>query len=309
MDNPAASGETVANSEQFLEANGLRLAYETFGSPRDPAILLIMGLGTQMISWPDIFCGGLAECGYHVIRFDNRDIGLSEKLPVDDPVSIPRLFFRHRLGLELNVPYTLEDMANDTVGVLDALQIPSAHLVGASMGGMIAQLATVHHSDRVLSLTSIMSTTGNPRLPGSRWRATRQMLMRPKSRQENDLVEHGLKTWAIIGSPDFRPPEHELRARLLRSIRRCHYPRGYRHQLAAIVANGDRSELLSTITRPTLVIHGKEDVLVPVEGGIDTANCIPGATLKLIEGMGHDLPVELQPRLTRYIDRHIRAIN
>ncbi len=304
----SASKESIEESrvEQFLVANHLKIAYEEFGNADHPPIVLVMGLGTQMIAWPDEFCQGFADKGYRVIRFDNRDIGLSEKILVDRPVSIPRLLLKARFGLSMNVPYTLEDMAQDTVGVMDSLDIESAHIVGASMGGMIAQITTGLFSSRVRSLTSIMSTTGNPKLPGTRPSAARRMLVRPDSSNEDSVVEHGIKTWAIIGSPDFKPSQDELRARLLRGIRRSYYPAGYRNQFAAIIENGDRRELLSTIDKPTLVIHGKEDVLIPVQGGIDTADCIAGAKLKIYEGMGHDLPRQLVPRFVQLIDDHIR---
>ncbi|NND01066.1 MAG: alpha/beta hydrolase, partial [Gammaproteobacteria bacterium] len=169
----AESAET--SQEQFLIANNLTLAYDEFGQPGNPALLLIMGLGTQMIAWPDDFCQGLADQGHRVIRFDNRDIGLSEKIKINKPVSIPKILLRSRLGLSLDVPYTLHDMAADTVGVLDALEIDSAHIVGASMGGMIAQIVAADHPERCRSLTSIMSTTGNPALPTASWRASRQL--------------------------------------------------------------------------------------------------------------------------------------
>ncbi|MEM7358707.1 MAG: alpha/beta hydrolase [Pseudomonadota bacterium] len=294
-------------SEQYLVANKLRLCYDEFGKKSDPAIVLIMGLGTQMISWPDVFCQSLADKGHRVVRFDNRDIGLSEKIKLDRPLSVPNIMLRSRLGLKFWVPYTLHDMAKDTVGVLDALEIDNAHIVGASMGGMIAQLVAATYPERVRSLTSVMSTTGNPRLPSPSWRVSKQLLSRPTSGSEQELVAHALKTWAIIGSPDFPPNQDDLRERILRGIRRSFYPAGYRNQMAAIAENGDRRRTLANITAPTLVIHGKADVLVPVEGGLDTARHIKGAELKLIEGMGHDLPKELIPRLSRMITRHTLA--
>ena len=290
--------------EQYVVANKLKIAYDEFGKSSDPAILLIMGLGTQMIAWPDPLCEGLADCGYRVVRFDNRDIGLSEKILVDQPVSIPKLLLASRFGLPVSVPYTLNDMATDSVGVLDGLNIEAAHIVGASMGGMIAQVLTASFPQRALSLTSIMSTSGNPKLPSASWRAAQQLLMRPADASEVALVNHGLRTWKIIGSPDYMPSEEDLRARILRSMRRSLYPLGYKHQMAAIIENGDRRSLLKQITTPTLVMHGREDVLVPVEGGIDTANSIDGATLQIFEGMGHDLPIELVPRFVRMISKH-----
>lgn len=290
--------------EQYLVANNLRIAYDEFGNSSDPAILLIMGLGTQMIAWPDPLCEGLADCGYRVIRFDNRDIGLSEKILVDQPVSIPKLILASRFGFPVSVPYTLTDMATDSVGVLDSLNIDAAHIVGASMGGMIAQVIAAKFPQRTLSLTSIMSTTGNPRLPSASWRATQQLLTRPTDAAEATLVAHGLRTWKIIGSPDYMPSEKELRARILRSMRRSLYPLGYKHQMAAIIADGDRRSILKQVTTPTLVMHGREDVLVPVEGGVDTANSIEDAKLHIFEGMGHDLPSELVPRFVRMIERH-----
>lgn len=292
-------------SPSFVLSNALKLAYDEFGNENDPAIVLIMGLGTQMIAWPDTFCQGLADCGFRVIRFDNRDIGLSEKIHVDEIVSIPRILLFSRLGMSVSVPYKLLDMAEDAVGVLDALNIDSAHFVGASMGGMIAQLIAAHFPDRCATLTSIMSTTGNPNLKKVSWRVSRQMLSRPTSGKPEALLEHGMNTWRIIGSPDFMPSDEDLRERITRSLRRSFYPRGYLHHMAAILESGDRRDIIKEIEAPTLVIHGKEDVLIPVDGGIDTANHIEGADLQLIEGMGHDLPTELLPRFVRMIERHI----
>lgn len=294
--------------ESYLVANKLRLCYDEFGDKTAPPILLIMGLGTQMIAWSEEFCQGLADSGFRVIRFDNRDIGLSEKIRVKKSVSVMNVFLRSKIGLAFDVPYTLNDMARDTIGVLDALDIEAAHIVGASMGGMIAQIVASEHPERCLSLTSIMSTTGNPALPAANWRVAKQLVSRPAGGTESEILEHGLKTWAIIGSPDFPPSKDELTEKILTSLRRSIYPAGYRNQMAAIAHNGDRRPLLATITAPTLIIHGKADVLVPVEGGIDTAKHIKGSELRLLEGMGHDIPKELRPRIIRMIAEHASKI-
>jgi len=293
-------------TEKYLMANGLRLCYEEFGAPSDPVLVLIMGLGTQMISWPDAFCSLLASKGFRVIRFDNRDIGLSQKIEVDPPVNLLKLFVQQRLGLKVTAPYTLRDMAQDTIGILDFLGIEKAHWVGASMGGMIAQLLAAEHADRTLSLTSIMSTTGRRRLPQASFKVIRQMMTRPRSSNEKDYLAHALETWAIIGSPDYPPTKEELTERILRAVRRSSYPAGYRNQVAAIIECGDRRGVLHRISCPTLIIHGKADVLVPVAGGIETAKNIKQAKLELIEGMGHDLPKSLLPRFTQLIEELAR---
>ena len=298
------TSQTEGDEIRYLVANDLQIAYDEFGQPQHPAILLIMGLGTQMIAWPDAFCRALADAGQRVIRFDNRDIGLSEKIKVIRPVSIPRIMLRSRLGLSNRVPYRLHDMALDAVGVLDALEIDAAHIVGASMGGMIAQIVAAEFPARCQSLTSIMSTTGNPALPAADWRVTKQLLMSPRTNAEAPILAHMMKTWRIIGSPDFPPSDDELRERILIALRRSYYPAGYRNQLAAIIETGDRRQILSKITARTLVIHGKVDSLVPVDGGIDTAKHIRDAQLELIDGMGHDLPKELLPRLVQLICTH-----
>jgi pimeloyl-ACP methyl ester carboxylesterase len=302
-----AFNNNLIPEEKYLVANKLRLAYDEFGDEKDPAIILIMGLGTQMIAWSVLFCESLAAQGFRVIRFDNRDIGLSEKIKTELEVSIPRIMLRARLGLPFKTPYTLNDMAVDAVGVLDALEIERAHFVGASMGGMIAQLVAAEHSHRCISLTSIMSTTGNPKLPAASWKATKQLISRPKNPNEAAAIAHGKRVWAVIGSPDYPANPDELTERIRATYRRSFYPRGYRNHMAAIAANGDRRPLLQKITAPTLVIHGKADVLVPVAGGVDTAANIENAELQLIEGMGHDLPKELAPRIARMITRHAKA--
>lgn len=286
-------------------ANDLRLAYDEFGDSKAPAIILIMGLGTQMIAWPEAFCQGLADKGFRVVRYDNRDIGLSQKIEPAKPVNIPKLFIRKKLGLSVRPPYSLRDMAEDAIGVLDFLEIDKAHWVGASMGGMIAQIIAAENSERSLSLTSIMSTSGNPELPQTNWRISKQMIGRPNRNNEKAYLKHALETWSMIGSPDYPPTKEELTKKILTSLHRSYSPKGYQHHLAAILESGDRRGLLRKIKLPTLIIHGKADALIPVEGGIDTAKNIREATLELIEGMGHDLPKQLIPTFIRLIDKHI----
>jgi len=293
-------------SEKYLLANGLRLAYDEFGAQKDPAVVLIMGLGTQMVAWPESLCEQIAEQGYRVIRFDNRDIGLSQKIETKKSVNIIKLLMRKRLGLSVRPPYTLIDMAKDAVGVLDSLEIEKAHWVGASMGGMITQILAAEFPTRSLSLTSIMSSTGNPELPQTSWKVSKQLLLRPNTKNENAYLAHSIKLWETIGSPGFPPSKQELSARILSNVRRSYSPKGVRNHMAAIVESGDRRGMLRKITIPTLIIHGKEDVLIPVEGGLDTAKHIKHAELKLVEGMGHDLPRELVPKFARWISANAK---
>lgn len=290
-------------AEQQVQAGDLTLVCQQFGDADKPALVLVMGLGMQMISWPDDFCWQLADRGFRVIRFDNRDSGLSQKMSGQRAPGPLKLILASRLGLRLKVPYQLRDMAADTAALLDALDIEAAHLVGASMGGMIAQLVAAHYPRRALSLTSIMSTSGNPRLPGPR-REVLRTLMTPAAGNEAAFLETAMRTWRLIGSPAFQPTDEELQVRLLRSYRRSYYPAGTARQLAAISASGSRVKDLKTIRVPALVIHGADDPLVPVQGGIDTAKHIPGARLEIIEGMGHDLPQPLLPRFAALIGEH-----
>lgn len=296
-------------NEKYVMANGLRFAYDEFGNPTDKAIVLIMGLGMQMTAWPVPFCEALADSGYRVIRFDNRDIGLSEKIATAKKVDLIKLFLRKKIGLRLRAPYTLRDMAADTIGLIDALGINSAHWVGASMGGMIAQILAADYPERTLSLTSIMSTTGNPELPQPSLKVLRHMLGRPNPSNEREYVEHSLKIWSVIGSPDYPPNIDELKERIVSNLHRNYSPAGYSNQLAAIMESGDRRGLLRKIKVPTLVIHGKADVLIPVEGGIDTAANIDSAQLQIVEGMGHDLPRELLPRICKWVTRNTKLSN
>ena len=287
-----------------ITANGITLEYEDHGDKAAPPMLLIMGFGAQLTLWPDEFVDALVGHGFRVIRYDNRDIGLSHKF---DGVKAPgplKLTILSKLGLTPKVPYTLADMAEDGIGLLDALEIDKAHIVGASMGGMIAQHVAARHGHRAHSLTSIFSTTGNPGLPAARKEALKVLVTRPASMEEAVLVEHGMKLAQTIGSPGYPADEQRLRERVQTSVRRSVYPEGPTRHLSAILADGDRREMLKGITVPTLVLHGEDDPLVPVEGGRDTAKHIPGARIRTFPGWGHDLPAELVHPIAEEIAQH-----
>ena len=290
-----------------IHANGIAIEYDDHGDPAAPPILLVMGLGAQMTLWPMELVEALVERGFRVIRYDNRDIGLSHKFEGAKAPGMVKLLLLSRFGLKPRVPYSLADMAQDGIGLLDALGIDKAHIVGASMGGMIAQHMAFSHPERVLSLTSIMSTTGNRKLPAGSREAISVLTKRPESTDEDVLVEHGLKVARAIGSPGFRQDEERLRERTRALIKRSFYPAGLPRQFAAIVADGDRRERLRSVKAPTLVIHGEADPLVPLPGGEDTARSIAGAKLKTIPGMGHDLPLELVDEIADAVAEHARA--
>lgn len=294
------------------QANGLELFYEDSaengGNPDAEPILLVMGLGAQMTLWPDEFVEALVAKGYRVIRYDNRDIGLSQKMEGARAPSLPWQLLCKRIGFPARVPYTLRDMADDGAGLLDALGIARAHVVGASMGGMIAQLMAVHHADRLLSLTSIMSTTGNAKLPQAEKHAMQALTAPLKSLDEEVVVEHGLNVARNIGSPGFPFDPERQREKVLRGVRRSVYPPGLPRQLAAIIDDGDRRRRLAQITVPTLVLHGEDDPLVKLEAGKDTAAHIPGAKLVTIPGWGHDLPLELIDQLADEIAAHAGSV-
>jgi pimeloyl-ACP methyl ester carboxylesterase len=279
------------------QANGIEIEYETFGEPTNPAVLLIMGLGGQLTRWPLPFVEDLVARGYFAIRYDNRDIGLSTKFDGAPVPQLPALIGAMMTGQKPDVPYSLNDMAADAVGLLDALDIERAHIMGASMGGMIAQLVAAEYPDRVLSLTSIMSSTGNPALPPSKPEAMAVLTTRPTASDREAIVAHGIKGEKVIGSPGYPVAEDVLRARVERDFARMFYPAGVGRQLAAVVSNGDRRAALATIKAPTMVIHGADDPLVPVEAGRDTAATIPGAQITEVPGMGHNLPEPLIPTI------------
>jgi pimeloyl-ACP methyl ester carboxylesterase len=277
--------------ESIASVNGVEIAYETFGDPADETMLLIMGLGVQMLGWDEEFCRTLAGRGYHVVRFDNRDVGHSTKVEGG-----PRPDVMAALAGDMSsASYTLEDMADDCVGLLDELGVKAAHLVGASQGGMIAQTVAIRHPDRVLSLVSIMSTTGDRSVGQPHPEAIPALLTRPPDNKAG-FVDFVVGAWRVIGSAAFAADESALRARAEASYDRGIYPDGTARQLLAIGASGDRTQALRQLDVPTTVIHGADDVLVDVSGGKATAAAIPGARLELIEGMGHDMPVQLWPR-------------
>ena len=276
-------------------ANGVTIEYDTQGPETGQPLLLICGLGMQMIRWTPPFLQALVDRGFFVIRFDNRDTGLSTAFNEAGVPAIAEVVAALRRGEKPDVPYRLEDMAADAVGVLDALGVGAAHIVGVSMGGMIAQLVAADYPDRTLSLTSIMSTTGNHALPPAKPEAMDTLNNRPPSPFEDEeaFLAHSVRSSRAIGSPGYPIPEADLRASALAAVRRSYNPSGFGRQMAAVTATGDRRAKLATITAPTLVIHGTDDPLVPVEGGRDTAANIKGAELVEIPGMGHDLPPAL----------------
>jgi len=291
-----------------LEANGIQIEYDTFGNPDHEPILLIMGLGTQMIAWSPDFCNALAEREHYVIRFDNRDIGLSTKFDNEPVPGRLGFFLNFALGMKMKAPYTLSDMAADAAGVLDALDIEGAHIVGASMGGMIAQHLAFDHPGRVLSLTSLMSTSGDPRLPRADRDVARHIFFtKPRSLDREVMIDHLVKSRKLIASPAYPRSDKEWRELVSASMERSFYPAGFGRQSAAIVADGSRVERLGRVRAPTLVIHGREDPLVPVEHGIDTAKRIKNAELEIIDGMGHDIAPPLVGKLTTLIADHAAA--
>ncbi|RME02525.1 MAG: alpha/beta hydrolase [Deltaproteobacteria bacterium] len=271
------------------KANGIELTYDTFGDPRHPAILLIGGVGTQMIFWEPAFCEALAAGRYRVIRFDNRDTGESTKF---DEAGIPDLSIlleAYPREAEVSVPYTLDDMADDAAGLLDALGIERAHIVGLSMGGMIAQCFVLRHPRRARSLVSIMSTTGSRALPPGKPEAV-EGLFRPMPTEREAYIEESLAVLRSFAGGGFPFDEEYHRRRAAAAYDRAFYPPGFVRQFAAILAAPDRSKRLEKISTPTLVIHGDVDPLIPVEHGIATARVIPKARLRIIEGLGHELP-------------------
>jgi pimeloyl-ACP methyl ester carboxylesterase len=279
-----------------VTANGITIEYEEFGDHGGRPLLLIMGLGAQMILWHEEFCQQLAARGYRVIRFDNRDVGKSTWFDQLGMPDVAAAVGASLLRQPVQAPYLLRDMAADAVGLLDALQIEKAHIVGASMGGMIAQAVAIEFASRVLTLTSIMSSTGNPDLPPATPEAM-GVLLAPLPPDREEAIERSVTVFRTIGSPGFPFDEAEIRARSARSYDRGFNPAGTVRQLVAILASGSRKDVLKAVRVPALVIHGKADPLVPFAAGQDTAAAIPGAELLAIDGMGHDMPRAVWPRI------------
>jgi pimeloyl-ACP methyl ester carboxylesterase len=294
-----------------IVANGLQIEVEDSGpgaaGERRPAVLLIMGLGMQLVAWPPQLVQSLVEAGYRVIRHDNRDVGLSQRM---ESLGKPNLIWaglQHKLGFAPRPPYTLADMAADALGVLDALGVKQAHVVGMSMGGMIAQRLALAAPNRVLSLTSVMSSSSAPGLPQARPEVIAALMRRPSGLDRQAVVDHYVRLFRVIGSPGFATPEAELRQRIAQSADRGFYPVGTLRQMLAVMADSSRAAQLGQISAPTLVFHGHDDPLLPYACGEDTARRIPGARLVGVAGMGHDLPGPVVDRLLAALLPHFKT--
>ncbi len=294
----------------IVQANGLELDFHVHGDLSATPLLLVMGLGMPAALWPDEFVTALVNEGFRVVTFDNRDCGLSTRFEGVPTPDVRRAILRSLLRLPVEAPYKLDDMAADTAALLDALGIPQAHVVGASMGGMIGQMLAARHPQKVVSLTSIMSNSGNPgrRYAFGKWQALGAITRPPPPPDDYAaVVEHLTFVFSVIGSPAARASLPELKPVFERVARRGLYREGTERQLLAILSTGDRRKLLRGITAPTLVLHGADDPLVPPMAGRDTAQNIPGAKFELVPGMGHDFPPQLLARVALRIAEHCRA--
>jgi pimeloyl-ACP methyl ester carboxylesterase len=284
-------------------ANGIEIEYETAGDRSDPALLLVMGLGAQLTIWPDSLFQGLAQRGFYVIRYDNRDTGLSTGFDSWGTPDLPGALQKVMKGQPIEAPYLLTDMAADAVGLLDALGIERAHMVGASMGGMIVQIVAAQYPQCTRSMVSIYSTSGRRGLPPGRPEALAMLGSQPEGPTREDRVRHGIKLRQTIGSPAYPTPADEMRTFVEKNVDRRWWPEGAGRQYVSVLASGDRVELLKTIKTPTLVMHGEADPLLPVECGRDVAALVPGAELETWPGWGHDFPKALIPKLIERITR------
>jgi len=289
-----------------IKANGVEIAYELHGAEDAPVIMLIHGLGMPMTAWPMEMVEQLVQAGFRVLRIDNRDQGQSQKFRHLPMPNLVWQMIRMKLGLRVNAPYPLTDLMKDTLGVLDGLGIDQVHVVGVSMGGMIAQLLAIHHPERVLSLTSIMSTTGNPKLPQADRKVLAHLMSAPKSQSEEDLINYHVKTWQLIGSPKYPTSKQDLREFVKGLLDRGISPSGTTRQMLAILATRNRYQDLNELKMPVQVIHGTADPLIPVAAGKETAQAAH-AKLHLVEGMGHDLPEALHSQICSWIIEQAKA--
>lgn len=291
-----------------VRANDIEIYYEESGPAAGPVILLVMGLGTQMIAWPEDMIQGLVAKGFRVIHYDNRDVGLSQRMDGAPAANLVWTMVKARFGLPMRPAYTLTDMMHDGIALLDALGIAKAHIAGASMGGMIVQLMAAHHPDRVLTMTSIMSSSGRPGLPGPRADIRKRLMApRPSNPTREEAVRLGAASIEAIAFADKKRPHDAFADMAARAFDRGYYPIGMKRQLLAIIADGSRVERLKTIKVPTLVVHGGADPLVPKEGSEDIARLIPAARLEIIEEMGHDLPPSQVGRMVDLIAGHAQT--
>jgi pimeloyl-ACP methyl ester carboxylesterase len=298
--------EEQLTQEQFAQANGIELCYQTFGDKSAPPLLLIMGLGAQMLLWDEAFCATLAGRGFLVIRFDNRDIGRSTKIDGMAP-TLPQLIEKQMLGKPIDAPYTLRDMATDAIGLMDALGIARVHVVGASMGAAIVQELAIHFPQRLLSATCIMGSSGDPRLPPPTPEAV-EVLMRAPPKGFQDYVDGFISAWRVLRGPAFPETDERERARAVRLYERGLNPAGAARQLAAIFASGDRTKALANVRVPVLVIHGTADPLVPIAAGRAIAAAVPGSKMLEIQGMGHAIPEPAWGRVIDAISEHARGV-
>jgi pimeloyl-ACP methyl ester carboxylesterase len=290
-----------------IRANNIDIYYEENGPADGPVILLVMGLGTQMIAWPDELIQGLVAQGFRVIHYDNRDVGLSQRMDGAPAGNLIWAMLKLRFGLPVKTAYTLTDMAKDGIGLLDALGIQKAHVAGASMGGMIAQLMAAHYPDRVSTMTSIMSSSGRPGLPGPRADIRKRLMApRPSNPTREEAVRLGAESIEAISFADMNRPHDAFVDMAARAFDRGYYPIGMKRQMLAIIADGSRVDRLKTIKVPTLVVHGGADPLVPKEGSEDIARLVPGARLEIIDDMAHDLPPSQVDRMVDLIAGHAK---
>lgn len=287
--------------------SGISISYQDSGDLAAPVIILIMGLGAQLTVWPDELYYGLVNNGFRVIRFDNRDTGLSSQLEQLGNPNLFKVWLTKRLPVASHIPYTLDDMANDVIELMAELKIKKAHLVGASMGGMIAQLIAAQHKKKVLSLTSIMSSSTKPKLSASSLKLFLQLAKhRPRQVNRDSAIHYNIKLNQLIGSPAYPQDEQTLRKQATLGVDRAHNPQGFNRQLAAIAASDCRQHLMAKIKAPTLVIHGSLDPVMPVSAGRQTAAQIRKAKLKIVNGMGHNFPPALMAKMTKWISKHVK---